>query len=171
MEGCKKRGPFSWRLQLRPAGLDGIVAYPSPRACGSVELVELCKNLPTFSKSVWKQQKRQNPLEKSLFSRDLVASPISRHFPYKCVETAKEAKSFEYGKCLETGITAKYFGHFSLFSSFQDTFQYGKSLETGEITKSLENIDFFKGFGPVFKTPSERWQGITSEQVVWSVIV
>ena len=48
----------------------------------------------------------------------------------KCLEIGKTAKSFEYGKCLETGEkTAK-------------SFEYGKCLETGKTSKSVEHFPY-----------------------------
>ena len=51
---------------------------------------------------------------------------MAKSFEYgKCGETGETAKSFEYGKCLETGERAK-------------SLEHGKCLETGETTKSVE---------------------------------
>ena len=53
------------------------------------------KTLPGF-KSVWKQEKRPNPLRKSLFSRDFVISPVYRHFlDSKVSRNRKTTKPFE----------------------------------------------------------------------------
>ena len=92
-------------------------------------------------------------------SRDFVISPVYRHFletgkttkslennvffqgiwsfflfpntfeKGKCLEIGKTAKSFGYGKCLETGKTAK-------------SFEYGKCLETGKTSKSVEHFPY-----------------------------
>ena len=83
------------------------------------------------TKSVWKQEKQQNPL-KVIISRDFVVLLFLDTFEYgKCLETGEMTKSLEYGMCLETGEMTK-------------SLDYGKCLETGETTKSLEygNNDF-----------------------------